>query len=615
MKRRKFYERVMGKAHRNRLNRRIRRLKGELLEDRVALAAHMLLTGAGASGGPHVRAMETVNQQFDFFAYAPNFTGGVRVAAGDVNGDGRDDMITGAGTGGGPHVKVFDGANGRLLHQFFAFEGGFTGGIHVAAGDINADGKAEIFVGADGATSGGRVRVFNGQTGALLQDLVAPSSAFAGGVRVAAGDVNADGRADLVMGAGPGSQPRVAVRDLNSGQVLSDFLAYDSRFTGGVYVAAGNVSGDGRAEIITGADAGGGPHVRIFDAGTLQEIRAFFAYGTGFSGGVRVAAADYNGDGVVDIITGAGAGGGPHVRVFSGNNLAELRSFFAYSTAFSGGVFVGGPVVALAGAGPIGPPPTDLGYHIAVTLRTPMTPSQAAAFQGAANTLMQIVTGDLPDIPLFADDLLIDAFVTPIDGPGRILGSAGPNFLRNIRGTGGLPGVIYNGLPVGGQMLFDSADLAQLEADGQLFDVILHEMGHVLGLGSLWGFQGLIQGSFTPDPRFRGSLATLEYNRIFGRNDTSVPIESFFTAGPGSGEGHWRESVFVNELMTPFAEAAGTAMPFSRISAAALADMGYEVNMASPFIDAYAPPGGATGFLVARGLDLIRSTQCASRIT
>src|SRR5205814_27128 len=125
-------------------------------------------------------------------------------------------------------------------------------------------------------------------------------------------------------------------------------------FTGGVTVAVGDVNGDGKLDIVTGADAGGGPHVKVIDATRLAQVQAngqiadsalldsFFAYTATFTGGVRVATGDVNGDGKADIITGAGAGGGPHVRVFNATNLAELFSFFAFASSYTGGVFVAG---------------------------------------------------------------------------------------------------------------------------------------------------------------------------------------------------------------------------------------------------------------------------------
>src|SRR5262249_59785610 len=101
-----------------------------------------------------------------------------------------------------------------------------------------------------------------------------------------------------------------------NGALVFSFFAYDVNFTGGVFVAAGDVNGDGRADIITGAGASGGPHVKVFSGADLSLLHSFMAYDPAFRGGVRVAAGDVTGDGRADIITGAGAGGGPHVHAF-----------------------------------------------------------------------------------------------------------------------------------------------------------------------------------------------------------------------------------------------------------------------------------------------------------
>ena len=162
-------------------------------------------------------------------------------------------------------------------------------------------------------------------------------------MRVAAGDVNGDGRADIITGAGPGGGPHVKVfNGVNSG-LLKSFFAFSASLTGGVYVAAGDVNGDGKADIVAGAGPGGGPNVSVFDGGSNQLLHSFFAFGPGFTGGVRVAAGDVNGDGKADIITGAGPGGGPHVIVFDSQNRNVLHSFFAYDPSFHGGVSQSSP--------------------------------------------------------------------------------------------------------------------------------------------------------------------------------------------------------------------------------------------------------------------------------
>src|SRR5262249_14731444 len=157
---------------------------------------------------------------------------------------------------------------------------------------------------------------------------------FRGGVHVALGDVNGDGIPDVVTGAGEGGGPHVKVFDGLTGTLLRSFFAYDPSFTGGVWVAAADLNGDGRAEGITGAGRGGGPHVKVFDGATGAEIASFFAYAPAFAGGVFVAAGTLGGAGVV--VTGAGPGGGPDVRVFGNLGGTLAREFLAFAPNFLG---------------------------------------------------------------------------------------------------------------------------------------------------------------------------------------------------------------------------------------------------------------------------------------
>jgi hypothetical protein len=122
-----------------------------------------------------------------------------------------------------------------------------------------------------------------------------------------------------------------------------EFFAYAPNFDGGVYVAAGDVTGDGHADIITGAGAGGGPEVKVFSGVDLSILQDYFAYAPVFAGGVRVGfESDPNGDGKGEIVAAPGPGGGPDTRVFDGQDLVTTDEFFAYAANFDGGVFVGG---------------------------------------------------------------------------------------------------------------------------------------------------------------------------------------------------------------------------------------------------------------------------------
>jgi FG-GAP-like repeat len=302
-----------------------------------------IITGPGPGGGPHVKVLRAngVSLGPGFMAYDPAFTGGVRVAACDFDGDGRDEIVTAPGPGGGSHVRVFQldpagNVTGELA-GFFAYPPAFTGGAFVACGDVDGDGVSEIITGAD-AGGGPHVRILRlqGSTVVSIFELLAYHPTFTGGVRVAAGNVDGSDRASLITAPGPGGGPHVrAIKLLTSGGTvvatmeLASFFAYHPASTGGVFVAAGNVTSNGLAEIITGPDTGGGPHVQTFSAGGLPR-RGFFAYHSTFTGGVRVASGNLDAAGTDEIVTGAGPTGGPHILGFSGAGALGGTSFFPY---------------------------------------------------------------------------------------------------------------------------------------------------------------------------------------------------------------------------------------------------------------------------------------------
>lgn len=319
-----------------------------------ALAAATIVVGPDAGGVPNVKVFAGPGgtELQSFLAFAAGFAGGVRVATGDVNGDGVPDVVAGAGPGGGPQVSVFDGQSGSALSSFFAYDPAFAGGVFVAAGDVNNDGFADLLTGA-GAGGGPQVKAFDGQSGLTVSSFLAFAPTFLGGVTVGAGDVNNDGFADIITGAGPGGGPQVKVFDGQSGLELSSFFAYDPAFAGGVFVAGGDVNSDGFADIITGAGQGGPPHVKVFDGQGGALLASFFAYDLAFAGGVRVAGADLNGDGFADIVTGSGPGGVAEVRVFSGNGGALLGAFPAYGSVFADGIFVGASPVLIPEPGTV----------------------------------------------------------------------------------------------------------------------------------------------------------------------------------------------------------------------------------------------------------------------
>ncbi|MDH3495213.1 MAG: Ig-like domain-containing protein, partial [Gemmatimonadota bacterium] len=238
----------------------------------------------------------------------------------------------------------------------------------------------------------------------------------------------------------------------------------------------------------------------------------------------------------------------------------------------------------------------EAGFQIRLRYLTAATASQQLAFTNAAARWQSHLTADLSlvavsssgfpfcgGIPVneVVDDLVIQVILGPIDGVGGILGSAGPCALR-----------FSNDLPAWGIMIFDTADLAALEADGRFPAVILHEMGHVLGFGTLWD-DGilLVGGGGTGDPRFTGAAAIAEYVALGATGaqcnpptitDQCVPVEG--TGAEGTIDAHWREiscgtcqttDFFGRELMTGFISPVGTPNPLSIVSIAQFTDLGY----------------------------------------
>ena len=238
-------------------------------------------------------------------------------------------------------------------------------------------------------------------------------------------------------------------------------------------------------------------------------------------------------------------------------------------------------------------------FDIDLVFATEVTSAQERAFRDAAERWMAILAdSELPDYQTGGtidcggqyeqsvatiDDLMIVAAVEEIDGPGGILGQAGPCWVR-----------VENRLPLFGRMVFDAADLERVEREGRLRPLILHEMGHVLGIGTLWGYHGLLRNpsseTETLDTHFAGSLAVAAFNEAGGDGYTGgakVPVEN--TGGPGTRNAHWRVSVFGNELMIGW---LGNSPPLSAITIQSLADLGYTVD---PGLDeAYRLPDAAT---------------------
>ncbi|MBX7119258.1 MAG: Ig-like domain-containing protein [Gemmatimonadaceae bacterium] len=238
------------------------------------------------------------------------------------------------------------------------------------------------------------------------------------------------------------------------------------------------------------------------------------------------------------------------------------------------------------------------GFDISLRFATVPTANQLQTFSDAAARWESIITADLVGVPLnqaagtcnsataineTIDDVVIVVRLEPIDGAGAVLGSAGPCFVRSSTTTPASQAFI----PILGSMRFDTADLANLEAAGSFGAVILHEMGHVLGIGTIWSSKGLLQlpsptTGTGNDTHFSGTAAIAAFNTVGGSTYTGgnkVPVENN-QGGAGTRNSHWRESVLQNELMTGFLN-SGSANPLSVLTIASLQDLGYTVNTAA----------------------------------
>jgi len=268
------------------------------------------------------------------------------------------------------------------------------------------------------------------------------------------------------------------------------------------------------------------------------------------------------------------------------------------------------------------------GFDIVVVFgNDQLSPAQKAAFQGAADRWARAISGDIvrvdtgdpalpPDLTCsgepafngFVDDVVISAVGEPIDGPGAVLGSAGPCLIRDF-GTNGtlIP------LPLYGTMRFDIADLDGLEQDGSLEDVIVHEMGHVIGIGTLWEANGIAIGTGGQvgdpayDPQYIGASGVEQYNVLRAEAGLdpaeSVPLAN--TGGGGTTDSHWREATFDNELMTGFLNEG--VNPISVLTVGQLGDLGYEIDLVSGSDPYSLPEGSALMSFPTRGYDVVQT--------
>ena len=419
--------------------------------------------------------------------------------------------------------------------------------------------------------------------GNLVAGTVVTFEVTQGGGEVASPSVTtgADGRAStaytLGTAAGPGHQVTA------SSQASSVSAIFLETALAGAPAAVATQSGDGQTAL-PGNQVPTPPTVRVSDlfGNPVSGVSVTFEVGVG-GGSVTGAAQTTDAGGLARV--------GSWTLGASGTNTL-------IATVAEDGIS-GNPVIFIATGS------ASIAFNIEVRLSGSPTPAQREAFADAEERWESLVTGDLPDLDLAAaagdcgesspeidetiDDVVILASVEAIDGPGAILAQAGPCYIRR-------PGA----LTILGLMRFDEDDLESIEADGLLPDVILHEMGHVLGFGTIWSdpeidllAESAADGGI--DPHFTGAQAIAAFDAAGGTTYTGgakVPVED--AGGAGTQDSHWRESVFDSELMTGFVNLGQN--PLSRVTVASLNDMGYSVNLS-----------GADSYSLAPGLRMLGS--------
>lgn len=304
----------------------------------------LIVTAPGFGGSTHIRNIHKDSRPFTELGFIANSgsKSGADVDIGDVDKDGKQEIIVGAGPGDKPYVKIFDRNTQKLEKEFLAYHESFRGGVRVSAGDLNGDGDLEIATAA-GPGGGAHIRVFE-HTGKVIYGKLFPfGNSYRTGADVALGDITGDNKAEIIVANGPGESADIKYYSPDGKLQPKTIEAYPRAFKGGSHIDVADIDHDGVGEILAGAGPGGGPQIRVFEADGNPKAIQFFPFHPDFRGGIDVAPIDFDGDGKDEILTSQFSRGQAWVKVYRYNNEHTIHAeFIAYRRSFEGGANVAG---------------------------------------------------------------------------------------------------------------------------------------------------------------------------------------------------------------------------------------------------------------------------------
>ncbi len=234
----------------------------------------------------------------------------------------------------GSYLRIFDKRGNNKRTGFYAYLSEFEGGAQINISDLDQDGNFETIV-----TNSNSVKIYNSQNN-LIQTFYPYGKNYNSGINISIGNIQDNKNLEIVTGTQKGGGPHIRIFNYQGKLIHTGWMAYNPNFRGGVQVALGDLNGNGYKEIVTGAGFGGGPHVRIFRSDGHLFDPGFFPYNQNFRGGVNVACADLNNDGKDEIITGAGPTGGPHIRIYDKIGHLVDPGFFSFDPSSRNGAKV-----------------------------------------------------------------------------------------------------------------------------------------------------------------------------------------------------------------------------------------------------------------------------------